>query len=361
MQLKIFKRNYILFYLPLLVLPMLAGCGQKKAAGKGGYGGFAVNVVAEAVKQEKIEDKIFLVGTLAADEAIEIKNEVSGVIEKIGFDEGQAVKKGQMLFTIDASKLNASLSQTEANLHLAQTTFDRLSSLIKAGAVSQQEFDQAKSDLDAKKAEVDLMKAQLEETVILASFDGVVGERKASIGQYVSQGTKLTYLIRQDPMKAEFRVPERYLGQLKEGQDIEVTVAAYSNEKFDGQVYFIDPRVEEQTRTALVKAKVPNKEAKLRTGMFANLDLIVSVRQEALVVSERALIPQADDIYIFVVDSESKAQKKLVKVGVRLAGKAEITEGLSVGENVIVEGYQKIGPGSAVKIKETKDEKTPAQ
>lgn len=344
------KNSAVLFLVSVLVLvPVLSGCGGGKPGGM--HGGFAVSVVAQPVKEEKIEEKISLVGNLAADESVEIKNEISGVIEQIGFEEGQAVKKGQMLFMIDAGKLNASLAQAEANLGLAQTTFDRLSSLIKANAISQQEYDQAKSDLQAKKAEVELIKAQLKETVISASFDGVMGERKASLGQFVSQGTTLTYLINADPMKAEFRLPERFLGQLKEGQTIQMTVAAYPDDIFEGSVYFIDPQVEEQTRTALIKAKVPNPEGKLRRGMFANLDLIVSIRSKALTVPETALIPRGEDVFVFAVDQESKAAMKPVKVGIRMAGKVEILEGLSAGENVIVEGFQKVGPGSPVKIK----------
>ena len=345
-----------------IVILVFVGCGEQKGKQESGkhFGGFAVSVVAGPVRAEKIEEKISLVGSLAADEVIEIKNQTPGLIEQIGFEEGQKVQKGQMLIMIDARKLNASLAQAEANLGLAQTTFDRLSSLIKAGAVSQQEFDQAKSDLEAQKAEVDLIKAQLKETVITAAFTGVMGERKVSTGQFVDQGTILTYLISQDPIKAEFRVPERFLGQLMEGQTIQVMVAAYPQEQFEGQVYFIDPQVEEQTRTALVKAKLPNPDGKLRRGMFANLDLIVAVRSEALVVPETALIPKGEEVYVFVVDEENKAQKKSVKVGLRLAGKAEIIEGLSAGENVIAEGYQKVGPGSPVKIKKSSQEKPPA-
>ncbi|MCR4337289.1 MAG: efflux RND transporter periplasmic adaptor subunit, partial [Candidatus Omnitrophica bacterium] len=288
-------------YVFLLMMPLLwTGCEKAKTGEM--HGGFAVNVIAEPVKQEKITEKISLVGTLAADEVVEIKNQIAGLIEQIGFEEGQAVKKGQMLFMIDARKLNASLAQAEANSGMAQTTFDRLSSLIDAGAISQQEFDQAKSDLEAKKAEIELIQAQLKETVISASFDGVMGERKVSIGQFVNQGTTLTYLISQDPMKAEFRLPERFLGQMKEGQTIQMTVAAYPDDVFEGQVYFIDPQVEEQTRTALIKAKVPNSDGKLRQGMFANLDLIVSIRSEALTIPETALIPKGEDVFVFVVD-----------------------------------------------------------
>ncbi|MBI5024137.1 MAG: efflux RND transporter periplasmic adaptor subunit [Candidatus Omnitrophica bacterium] len=206
--------------------------------------------------------------------------------------------------------------------------------------------------MEAKQAEQELIKARLKETVITAAFGGVMGERKVSLGQFVNQGTTLTYLINQDPLKAEFRVPERFLSQLKDGQSIEVTVAACPDEEFKGDVYFIDPQVEEQTRTALVKAKLPNPEGKLRRGMFANLNLIVSVRSRALVVPEAALIAKGEEVFVFTIDQDNKARMKKVGVGVRLAGKAEIVEGLSEGENVIVEGYQKIGPGSPVKVKD---------
>src|SRR3989338_1222222 len=336
------------------LLLFLAGCGNQAGGPPGG--GFAASVVAAPVKKELIEEKISLVGTLMANETVDIKNQVAGVVKRIGFEEGQTVTAGQMLFMIDTRKLNATLAQTEANFGLAQTTFDRLSTLITAGAISQQKFDQAKSDLQVKKAEIDLIKAELADSVISAAFDGIVGERKVSAGQFVDQGTTLSYLIRSEPIKAEFRVPERFLGQLKNGQPIQVTVAAYPNKIFNGDVYFIDPQGAPESRTALIKAKLPNAEGKLRQGMFANLDLIVNVRSNALTIPEEALIARGDEVYVFAVDAENKAQMKPVKGGVRLAGTAEILEGLSAGENVIVEGYQKIGPGSPVKIKENTNE-----
>jgi len=338
----------------LLLATVAIGCGHGKKDARG-PGGFPVSVVAAVVKEEKIEQRISLVGNLQADESIEIKNQIAGVIEEIGFDEGQAVKKGQLLFMIDAAKLKASLLQIQSNLSLAQTTYDRLSTLIKANAISQQEYDQAQAELSSRKADIELMNAQIKEAVITASFDGVMGERKVSLGQFVNQGTTLTYLIQQNPMKAEFRIPERFLGEIKDGQGIEVRVAAYPQESFLGEVYFIDPQVEELTRTALIKAKLPNPDGKLKRGMFANLNLIVSIREKALVVPETAIIPKGDSFFVFVVDADNKAQMKPVKVGVRMVGKAEIAEGLSVGENVIIEGYQKIGPGSVVNIKKSNE------
>ena len=360
-----FKNNFFVlgYYAVLMVTFVVSGCGSDKKGGHpgGAMGGFAMNVVAVPVQTQKIEEKISLVGNLQADESIEIKNQIAGVIEEIGFSEGQTVKQGQMLFVIDAGKLKASLAQAQASLGLAQTTFARLSTLIRANAISQQEFDQATSDLEARKAQIDLINAQLKETQITASFAGITGDRKVSIGQFVSQGTLLTTLIKQDPMKAEFRIPERFLGQLKDGQGIEVTVAAYPDDIFKGEVYFIDSQVDELTRTALIKAKLPNADGRLVRGMFANLNLIVSIRQQALVVPETALIMKSEDVFVFVVDGENKAQMKKVKVGVRMVGQAEILEGLTAGENVIVEGYQKIGPGSLVKIKTNENDAPPKE
>ena len=326
-----------------------SGCGQKKGndmAAK--MAGMAVNVVAVEAKKQSIEDKISLVGTMAANESVEIKSEIDGAVEEIKFEEGQKVEKGQLLIAVDKSKLEASLAQAEANLKLAETTGKRYQSLIESQAISKQEFDQAQGSLEAAKASADLVRAELRDATIEASFDGVMGQRLVSIGQFITKGTSLTFLINQDPMKAEFHIPEKYLGQLKEKQTIEISVAAYPKEIFKGEVYFIDPQVDAITRTALVKARVPNPDGKLRVGMFANLDLIVSVREDAIVIPETALIPKDEDVSVFVIDAEGKAQPRPVKVGIRMAGSIEITSGLAAGEKVITEGFQKIGPGSKV-------------
>lgn len=327
------------------------GC-QKKDKGSSmaaQMAGMSVNVVAVEAKKQSIEDKISLVGTMAANESVEIKSEIDGVVEEIKFEEGQFVKKGQLLMSIDKTKLEASLAQAQANLKLAETTGKRYQSLIESQAISKQEFDQAEANLAATQAAADLVKAELKDATIEAPFDGVMGNRLISVGQFITKGTSLTFLINQNPMKAEFQIPEKYLSRLKEKQAIEVTVAAYPKEVFKGEVYFIDPQIDAVTRTALVKASVPNDEGKLRVGMFANLDLIVNVREDAIVVPETALIPKGEEVSVFVIDQESKAQPRPVKVGIRMADVVEITSGLKTGEQVITEGFQKIGPGSKVK------------
>jgi membrane fusion protein, multidrug efflux system len=165
-----------------------------------------------------------------------------------------------------------------------------------------------------------------------------------------SRNSTLTWLVDLDIVKVEVKVPEKYLRQLKVSQPLAFTVAAFPDEKFHGEVYFISPQIEEGTRTALVKARIPNSEGKLRGGMFASLDLTLQLRDSAIVIPEPALMSNGDSFSIFVVDEKATAQIRSIEVGYRLAGKAEIVKGLNAGEKVVVEGLQKLRPGSAVKL-----------
>ncbi len=334
---------------------ILAGCGQGQAPGAGGpkgggMGAFAVNVVAVKALKQTVLDKVSVVGSLAANESVVIKSEVDGAVVAIKFDEGQAVSQGQELIILDQEKIQAAYEEAQANWGSAQATFDRMKALVEGGAVSRQEYDQASFKLAGQKSQVDLLKAQLDDTVITAPFAGVAGERKVSLGQVIAKDMILTEIIDASLMKAQFHVPERYLSRLSVGQSIELSVAAYIGEVFKGEVFFIDPKVDEMTRTVLVKAAIPNPESKLKVGMFAKLELVIDQKLDGVVIPETALIPKGADVFVYVVDAESKAQMTKVKVGIRMPGELEILEGVAAGDMVITEGYQKIGPGSLVKV-----------
>ena len=297
-----------------------------------------------------MDEKVAVVGSLAANESVDVKSEMEGKVSKINFEEGERVKKGDELIILDREKLEASLDQAKSNFDIAQTTFTRMSTLVDQGAVSKQEFDQAKADVSGKKALVDLMNAELADTVITAPFDGVATSRQVSIGQVINKDKVLTQVINDDPLKVDFNVPEKYAGRLNIGQHIELVVAAYPNAVFNGEVYFVDPQVDTLTRTIFVKARVPNKDGKLIRGMFAKLDLVINTKDDALLIPETALIPKGDEVFVFSVDQDSKAAMKKVTTGIREPGMVEILSGLSSHDTVITEGYQKIGPGSLVKV-----------
>jgi len=311
-----------------------------------------MQVVAVPAQAQPVSDSISLIGNILANEAVEVKSEIEGTIQKINFREGQRVEKGDLLVQLDESKLAASVAEAEANFKLSQANFDRSQQLFKDKLISQQEADQTSSAFQMNKATLELKRQQLKDAKIVASFSGIVGGRNVSPGQVIGKSTTLTWLTDVDPVKVEFNVPERFVSRLKVGQPIEINVATYPGRKFKGEVYFIAESIDPATRTALLKATIPNPKLELKPGMFANLDLTLQVRENAIVIPEPAIARMMDNnrAMVFVVDAQSTAQMKPVTLGMRLPGRVEILEGIQAGENVIVEGTQKIGPGAKVTL-----------
>ena len=341
-----------IFFLTLVALVTgTVACNRKKdAAGGAGAGAMAVQVVAVEARQEPIIESLSLVGTLLANEVVEVKSEIEGMIISLPFQEGQRVEKGDLLAQLDDSELSAGVAEAEANFKLTQITYERNKQLFGDKLISQQEYDQSQAAFNASRATLERRKSELKHTRIFAPFAGIAGGRQVSPGQVISKNTTITWVVDLDRLKAEFSVPEKFLGQLRLGQKMEMTVAAFPNEKFVGEVYFIAPQVDPAMRTALVRAYLKNEDQKLKPGMFANLDLALRVKENAVVVPEPALMPIGDRVTVLVVDKEQTAQLRPVKVGMRTAGMAEILSGVDSGELVIVEGTQKARPGGKVRI-----------
>ena len=341
------------FYLPALLAAALAGSGCKKESAPGAAGrppgGFAVQAVVIEARAQAVSESLSLVGTVAANEMVEIKSETDGTVEKILITEGQQVTQGDLLVKLDDSKFAAAVAEAEANFKLSEANHERSKQLFRDKLISQQEFDQIAAQFQANQAGLDLKRRQLRDTQIRAPFSGVVGARQISPGQVIGKNTTLTMLVDLDPVKVEVNVPERYLSQVALGQAMEFGVAAFPNDRFKGELYFISPQLDAATRTALVKARIPNPGHKLKGGMFANLALTLRLRDSAIVVPEPALVNNGDAVTVFVVDEKSLAQIRVVKVGLRLAGKAELISGVQAGDRVVVEGVQKLFPGALVK------------
>ena len=341
-------KHFIFSFLVVAGCVGWSGCQKKAATSQAGPP--PSQVVAVEVKPQPVSETLSLVGTLAAEEMVEIKAEADGVVEQINFEEGQPVEQGRLLLKLDESKLTATVAEAEANFKLSQANYERSRQLLKDKLISQQEYDQTASTFEVNRAGLELKKRLLKDTRIYAPFAGVMSARNVSPGQVIARNTALSLLVVLDPVKVEVNVPERFLSQLKIGQTLEIKVAAYAGKLFKGEVYFIAPFVDPATRTALVKARIANHDFVLKPGMFANLDLTLQIRQQALVIPEVALMMNGDRANIFIVDKEMKAQLRPVIPGVRLAGQVEILKGLQAGELVIVEGVQKVAPGAPVKL-----------
>lgn len=345
--------NLKLFPVALLLAVLVSGCNKPAAAGPGGRPGFPpTQVIAVEAKRQPVSEILSLVSSIAANEMVEIKSETDGSVAEINFTEGQPVEKGRLLIRLDDSKLASAAAEAEANFKLTSANYERSQELLRSKLVSSQEFDLVSSQFQASQAALDLKKRLLLDTRILAPFAGIVAARNVSPGQVILKNTTLTWLVDLDPVKVEINVPERFLSQLRIGQNIDLKVASYPGRKFTGKVFFVAPFVDSATRTALVKAQIPNPQQELKPGMFGNLDLTLNIRENAVVIPEAALtqLLEGGRAMIYTISATNTAVLQSVKLGVRLAGLVEVVEGLQGGERVIVEGVQKIGPGSKVNV-----------
>lgn len=311
-------------------------------------GGFGVPVETFVAKARPLNVTIDSVGTLVANESVILRPEATGRITDIKFVEGQPVKKGDVLFQIDDRMARAELKQAEANLQLARLNDARFSKLATTGAATKRTRDEARANLGVSQANADLARTRIDYTRITAPFDGVVGLRNVSPGDYVNIGQELANFVSYDPMKVNFTIPEVQSTQLAVDQQLDMTAEALPGETFRGTVFALDPQLDVNGRAVSLRAAVPNPDNRLRPGMFARIQLIVSQKPSAIIIPENAIVPQGDDKMVFVVDAESKANLVPVKLGERLAGEVEITEGLKEGDIVVTSGQIKLQPGAQV-------------
>ena len=309
----------------------------------------AVAVEAAKVVAAPLSEQVTAIGTLLSDEAVTVSSEIPGRLKEIHFQEGQPVEKGAPLFTLDDSVYRAHLADAEAKLKLAEQTHQRASQLFKNKYATAQAVDEATSSLAVNTATVELARVQLDKARIVAPFSGIVGLRHVSAGEYITSGQALVNLEAIDPVKADFRVPERFLPAIRVGQTIRIKVDAYPEDVFEGKVYAIDPRLDVAGRSLLVRALVPNKDQRLRPGLFARVTVLLQLKEDALSVPEQAIVPQGDAQYVFKIVNGKVMLTKVV-TGTRREGRVEIVDGLSVGDEVVTAGQLKIRDGSAVSI-----------
>ena len=289
------------------------------------------------------------IGNLRADEAVVIRPEIAGRIERIGFEEGQSVKKGALLARLDAAETRAVLTSSRTQAALDKQRLERTADLRKKGFISQQALDEAQSGYARSLAKQREDEAKLAKSEIRAPFDGVAGLRQVSEGAYVAAGTDIARLEKIDQLKLDFRVPETFLAQLKVGLGVNAAVDAFPQASFPGKVYAIEPAVDEQTRTILARARVANPDLKLRPGMFARVNLTLGVRENAVWIPEEAIVPRGQDSFVFrIVDG--KAELVQVQTGTRKVGEVEIMKGVAAGDLIVTEGTQRLAPGMQVSI-----------
>ncbi len=338
-------------------VPLPAGAPQ--SAGKSAAGAPAGGITVEAIKVKSVRmaQGLTAVGSLRSDESVTIRPEVSGRISEFGFREGQRVAKGATLIRFDTSVQRAELDQAEANLGLSKSRLERSRDLFTKGFISAQARDEAESNFKVARATYDLSQARLTKLEIKAPFSGIVGLRMVSIGDYVKDGQDIVNLEEIDPLKVDFRIPEIYLKQVAVNQALQITLDAFPNQTFQGKVFAINPLVDTNGRSIVIRAMVKNTEARLRPGMFARVRLLFSDERDSVAVPEQSLIPVGDDQYLFKV-VDGRAQRFKVEIGQRREGQVEVLQGLIAGDVVVTAGQLKLRDGSQVKVAQSASNET---
>ncbi|MBM3601779.1 MAG: efflux RND transporter periplasmic adaptor subunit [Alphaproteobacteria bacterium] len=340
------------YYVVQLRPDLIGGSTAPAPGGAGGgqaQGGFAVPVEAVKVKVSNLQRQIAAVGSLRSNESVIVRPEVAGRIAQILFNESQKVARGMALVTLDSTVLRAELAEARASLVLSQANHQRARELVEKGAGSARTRDEALAKLRADEARVQSAQARLDKMTITAPFEGVIGLRKVSVGDYVNAGQDMVNLEMIDPLKVDFRVPEIYLAAVAPGQPLRVGVDAFPGRAFDGAVYAIDPLIDQGGRSIVIRARLPNPDNVLRPGLFARVSLILNEKSDALLVPEQAIIAFGTDQFVFrVVDGKAAMTK--VSLGIRRDAEVEILEGLKPGEVVVTAGHMKLRDGVPVQL-----------
>ena len=324
--------------------------GGKAGAGKGGPGGPAAKVPVQVyvVAATSLSDQVASTGSVIADESVTIQSEISGKITSLNIQEGQPVRKGQLLFTINAADVQAQLQKQEYNIKLYQDQEKRQRTLLNKEYISRQEYEQSNNALLTARADLQALRVNLAKAYVRAPFDGVLGLRNTSVGAYVSPGTAITTLSRVQPVKVDFNVPSRFARSVSVGDPVTVTDEA-TTKKIQAKVYAINPQIDPVSRTLPVRAIYANKNMELRPGGFVKVNLKLGKTAEALQIPTEAVVPVASGYTVFVV-RKGKAAVQPVNIGVRSDKVIQITKGLAVGDTVVRTGILSVKTGDRVSI-----------
>ena len=307
----------------------------------------AVVVVTAEIKSFPLAAEAL--GNARANESVDIRPKITATLTEIHFEEGQAVTAGEVLVKLDNLEQVADLAAARAALVDSEASYQRSSELFRTNVVAKSQLLQDEARKVADEAMVSVAESRMAETVVRAPFAGRIGLRRVSLGSLVGPNTVVTTLDDTDIIKVDFDLPEVYLSRLTPGLTVKARSAAWPDQEFEGLVSSIDTRVDSVSRTIRVRSVMPNEEGYLRPGMFLTVTLL-NESIEAMMIPERALIPERSAQYILVVDENQLVERREVRIGRRRPGEVEILDGLSTGERVIVDGTQKARHGQTVRI-----------
>jgi membrane fusion protein (multidrug efflux system) len=295
----------------------------------------------------RLTDDTQAVGSLRSRRSVVLRPEVSGRITRLNFTDGQRVRKGQVLVQFDDQLQQAQVQQSQAELSIALANQKRNQELVAQNFVSQRSLDESAANLQVAQAKLALARATAARLKIVAPFDGIAGIRQVSAGDYLKDGADIVNIEDIEAIYVDFRLPERFQAKLKRGQTAMLNIDALPGQQYLAQIQAIDPLIDVNGRSVGVRACIDNRQLQLRPGMFARVNTVFGVKEDARVIPEEAIVPQAGKQFVIKLlkgpsEQTRTTQRVEVKVGLRSPGKVEILEGLAPGDTVITTGQQRV-------------------
>lgn len=348
-----------------LVLALISGLGffKYKQVETAIHAAAGFQIPPEAVttvvaKQEQWASAMNVIGSVEAVQGVTVAADLPGTVAKIYFESGKSVHEGDVLVELDTRQERAQLASLEAQRDLAKVNYDRYQELSKEGVISRQDYDKASADQRQTDANVAEIKATIQRKTIRAPFSGILGIRKINLGEYLAAGAPIVSLQALNPIYVDFGVPQQNAGQVQVGRTVSVTREALAGQVFSGRVTALDSVIDENTRNIQVQATLPNPGARLRPGMFVQVDLNIGANQPAITLPASAIsyAPYGDSVFVVTDLKDPKGnsykgvRQQFVKVGPARGDQVAILSGLNAGDEVVSSGVFKLRNGAAVTI-----------
>lgn len=315
---------------------------------RGMGGGQPLFASGYVIRPADMNELIISIGSLLPDEEVDLSFETSGKIVGIYFTEGTRVNKGELLAKINDRPLQAQLLKLEAQLKLTEEREFRQRQLLDRDAISRESYDQVATELQSIEADIKLIQARISETELRAPFDGIVGLRMISEGAIATTQTKIVRLVKNKPLKIEFSIPERYAWEVTPGFPISFAIDGIP-ESFDAKVYVVDPEVNMDTRTIVVRALYANENEELKPGRFASVRARLSQIENTIEVPSQAIIPEMEGEKVFIYKN-GKAKEVKVSIGLRTATHVQIRSGLNFGDTLLTTAILQLRHNLPVKL-----------
>ncbi len=340
----------VLILLTVIFLPKIISSDQKDLSVIIGGKDSEIPVNAHIVKFEKLNDVVYTTGSILANEEVELRSEISGKIVHILFKEGAYVKKGDLLIKINDADLQAELRKAESKVKLIEDRELRQQQLAENQMISQEDYESTLNDLEASKAEYDLVRAQIDKTEIKAPFSGVIGLRQVSEGSFVTTTSVIARLQNLSNLKIDFAIPQKYAFMVKLNDEISFKLSG-NDFQYKAKIYAIEPKIDPSTRTLKLRAICTTAYKDLFPGAFANVELNLKETDQAILIPSQAVIPGLKGQSVFVFSGGIASLRK-VDIGLREEKQVQITSGLSEGDTVITSGILQLRPNAKVRISE---------